>query len=87
MYLNASVHCLFCHPHSDGSLGNRNERELDADDINKTSRYMHNHESYIKIEEWPKQDMTNGKHLKVNNNFTLEDQFSHHEEGKCFEKS
>lgn len=35
MYLNASVHCLFCHPHSDGSLGNRNERELDADDINK----------------------------------------------------
>lgn len=40
MYLHASVHCLFCHPHSDRTLGNGNERDLDVDGINKT-QYTH----------------------------------------------
>ena len=48
MYLNAFVHCFFCHPHSDRSLGNRSERQLDVNDtalnLMKTTSHLFIHQ-------------------------------------------
>lgn len=68
MYLNASVHCLFCHPHSNRSLDNRGERQMASHRTLTVIRLQHQYERGIGLNR----DKT---YLKINSTFPREDQF------------
>lgn len=66
IYLNASVHCLFCHPHSDGTLNNGNVgiNKTPYTEVTKTRRdelkttkgeqqFTHHEEYYSSMWLWP----------------------------------